>query len=105
MKRQLLIMTALLVVLAGASSSSAGGTLPGDTGTAFWPHETGVLVGTSETYVDVREDGSYFDPSIQRRVSGDSQLLASRVRTKIQPHRARDSRGREVFRSGGWLME
>ena len=36
---------------------------------AFWPHETGTLAGTSETYIDMREDGSYVDPSLGRRVS------------------------------------
>ena len=35
----------------------------------FWPYETGALAGTSETYVDMREDGSYYDPSLGRRVS------------------------------------
>jgi len=31
--------------------------------------ETVALPGTSETYVDMREDGSYYDPSLGRRVS------------------------------------
>lgn len=54
------------------AESSAGTTdaVPGDMGgQPFWPHETGVLVGTSETFADVRADGSYFDPSQGRRVS------------------------------------
>ena len=54
------------------ADSSAGTTDvgPGDTGGApFWPHETGVLVGTSETFTEVRADGSYVDPSLGRRVS------------------------------------
>jgi hypothetical protein len=42
--------------------------LPGDAAVPFWPHETGALMGTSETYVDVHADGSYYDPSIGRRV-------------------------------------
>jgi hypothetical protein len=42
---------------------------PGDSAVAFWLYETGALVGTSETYVDVREDGSYYDPEVGRRVS------------------------------------
>jgi hypothetical protein len=29
-----------------------------------------VLVGTSETFVDMRADGSYYDPSLGRRVGG-----------------------------------
>ena len=33
------------------------------------PYESGALAGTSETYVDMREDGSYYDPSLGRRVS------------------------------------
>ena len=33
------------------------------------PYETVALPGTSETYVDMREDGSYYDPSLGRRVS------------------------------------
>lgn len=43
--------------------------LPGDSAVPFWPHETGALVGTSETYADLRDDGSYYDPSLGRRVS------------------------------------
>jgi hypothetical protein len=50
------------------SPSTATATLPGDSAVPFWPHETGVSVGTSETYIDVREDGSYLDPGIGRRV-------------------------------------
>jgi hypothetical protein len=43
--------------------------LPGDASVPFWPHETGVLVGTSETYAGMRADGSYIDPSLGRRVA------------------------------------
>jgi hypothetical protein len=50
-----------------ASTTAA---LPGDASAAFWPHETGVSLGTSETFTDVRADGSYFDPSLGRRVAG-----------------------------------
>jgi hypothetical protein len=32
-------------------------------------YQTGAMAGTSETYVDMREDGSYYDPSLERRVS------------------------------------
>lgn len=42
--------------------------LPGDSSVPFWPHETGALMGTSETFVDMRADGSYYDPSVGRRV-------------------------------------
>jgi hypothetical protein len=52
-----------------ACPSSNARTMPGDTAMGFWPHETGTDVGTSETYADVREDGSYYDPSLGRRIS------------------------------------
>jgi hypothetical protein len=48
--------------------STAATILPGDSPVPFWPHETGARVGTSETYLNVREDGSYFDLGIGRRV-------------------------------------
>jgi hypothetical protein len=51
------------------NSTTATTTLPGDSSVPFWPYETGVAVGTSETYVDVRADGSYLDPGIGLRVS------------------------------------
>jgi hypothetical protein len=34
-----------------------------------WPHQTGVVAGTSETFTNMREDGSYYDPSLGRRVA------------------------------------
>ena len=40
-----------------------------DTPVPFAPYESGALAGTSETYVDMRVDGSYYDPSLGRRVS------------------------------------
>jgi hypothetical protein len=33
------------------------------------PYKTGAMGGTSETFVDMRDDGSYYDPSLERRVS------------------------------------
>jgi hypothetical protein len=60
-------------VLAGAPGAS-NDDLPGDRSVPFWPHETGALMGTSETFVDVRADGSYYDPSIGRRVVVAAQL-------------------------------
>jgi len=42
-----------------AGSGAAPGTLPGDTDIPF---------GTAETFVDMRADGSYYDPSLGRRV-------------------------------------
>jgi hypothetical protein len=58
--------------MVSGSSAAEGVTpasdLPGDSSVGFWPHETGALLGTSETYVDMRADGSYYDPSVGRRV-------------------------------------
>jgi hypothetical protein len=76
---------------------SATETLPGDTGTPFWPHETGALVGTSETYADVREDGSYYDPSLGRRVSAAgavapiARAIRLQARTQSDAHERRGS--------------
>jgi len=74
-KRTLIVTAVACFVGCGvASGSTAADGLapsndgPGDTAVPFWPHETGALVGTSETYLDVRADGSYFDPSIGHRV-------------------------------------
>jgi hypothetical protein len=62
------LVVGLAPAAGAAGSGAAPGTLPGETDTPFWPHETGVLVGTSETFVDMRADGSYYDPSLGRRV-------------------------------------
>lgn len=43
--------------------------VPGDASVPFWPHETGALVGTSETFADMGADGSYVDPALGRRVA------------------------------------
>lgn len=61
-------MTLAIAVSPAAAVGSDDG-LHGDSSVAFWPHETGTLVGTSETFIDVRADGSYYDPSSGRRVS------------------------------------
>ena len=60
-------MTLALVVNPAAAVGSDD-ELHGDSSVPFWPHETGALVGTSETFVDVRADGSYYDPSSNQRV-------------------------------------
>jgi hypothetical protein len=60
---------ALAIVVSPAAGVGTNDGLHGDSSVAFWPHETGALVGTSETYIDVRADGSYFDPSVGRRVA------------------------------------
>jgi hypothetical protein len=74
-KRTLVFTTVACLIGCGVASGSNAADdvapskdLPGDTAVPFWPHETGALLGTSETYVDVHADGSYFDPSIGRRV-------------------------------------
>ena len=74
-KRTLIVTAVACFVGCGVASGSTAAdgvapneNLPGDHAVPFWPHETGALVGTSETYVDVHADGSYFDPSISRRV-------------------------------------
>ena len=51
-----------------APLSTESEVLPGDGSVPFWPHETGALVGTSETFINLGADGSYYDPSIGRRV-------------------------------------
>jgi hypothetical protein len=58
---------AALGVVTGAAGAPSE-ELPGDRSIPFWPHETGALVGTSETFLDVHADGSYYDPSIGHRV-------------------------------------
>ena len=59
-------------IVSGSSAADrvapANNELPGESSVPFWPYETGALVGTSETYVDVHADGSYYDPSIGHRV-------------------------------------
>jgi hypothetical protein len=39
-----------------------------DSPVLVWPYQTGALAGTAETFVDMRGDGSYYDPSLGRRV-------------------------------------
>jgi len=51
----------VLAVLLAASAAGAGSTAASD----LDPQELG---GTSETFTDVREDWSYFDPSLGRRI-------------------------------------
>jgi hypothetical protein len=64
-----------LVALAGgavtgdASALNGAATRSDATPVVSWPYETGALAGTSETYVDMWDDGSYYDPSLGRRVS------------------------------------
>ena len=78
MKTKLAVLAASLVAAMSLTSGAAADSLPGDEGVAFWPYETGVAMGTSETFVDLRDDGSYFDPSIQQRVGVASESSARR---------------------------
>lgn len=75
----------------GGGGASVG-TLPGDTPVPFWPHETGALVGTSETFLDVRAAGSYYDPSIGRRVVRDQRLDSAQANADRQTRAARAER-------------
>ena len=61
--------TALAILVSPSAGVGNDDGLHGDSSVPFWPHETGALVGTSETFIDVRADGSYFDPSVGRRVA------------------------------------
>lgn len=66
-----LACAALGVVAPAAADGTepASENLPGDNNSVpFWPHETGALMGTSETFVDMQADGSYYDASAGRRV-------------------------------------
>ena len=61
--------TALAIVVSPAAGAANDDRLHGDSSVPFWPHETGALVGTSETFIEVWADGSYFDPSVGRRIT------------------------------------
>ena len=65
------IATLGLVGTAGGATSAldAAETRAADTPVPLESNVTGALPGTSETYVDMRDDGSYYDPSLGRRVS------------------------------------
>ena len=60
------------LVVAAASFGLAALVAQADSGASgdhmTWARASGALAGTSETSTDVREDGSYFDPSLGRRV-------------------------------------
>ena len=67
---------AIFAIAAIGLVGAMGGAVTGDasasnaTGPPFrLKRPDGPLAGTSETYVDMREDGSYYDPSLGRRVS------------------------------------
>jgi hypothetical protein len=56
-------------VTSSASPLNGSETPASDTPVPFAPYEVRGLAGTSETFVDMREDGSYYDPSLGRRVA------------------------------------
>jgi hypothetical protein len=64
-----LVATVGVAVTGDASALNAAATRSDATPVRSWPYDTGGLPGTSETYVDMWEDGSYYDPSLGRRVS------------------------------------
>jgi len=64
-----LVATVGVAVTGDASALNAAAARSDDTPVRSWPYETGGLAGTSETYVDMWEDGSYYDPSLGRRIS------------------------------------
>jgi hypothetical protein len=86
--RQIIVIAAvvafgLVVGLMAASGAAGAGGRQTDTSSPRWLHETGALAGTSETFVDMRADGSYYDPSLGRRVyPGSSETVA---RTSFSP--------------------
>jgi hypothetical protein len=65
----LALVAAALAVTGDGSALSPTKPSKLDVPAGSWAHETGALGGTSETFVDMREDGSYYDPSLGRRVS------------------------------------
>ena len=79
MKTKLAVLAIALFAAMSLTSAATADSLAGDEAVAaFWPYETGVSMGTSETFVDLRDDGSYFDPSIQRRVGAAAESSARR---------------------------
>ena len=60
---------AVIVAIAALGLVGAGGIAVTGDASAVRSDETVAPPGTSETYVDMREDGSYYDPSLGRRVS------------------------------------
>ncbi len=70
------LIAAVLAITGDGSALSPNEPAKSDVPAGSWPHETGASAGTSETFVDMHEDGSYYDPSLGRRVS----------RTPFWPH-------------------
>ena len=80
-----------LVAMVGGAMTGDASALSPTQPRPFWPHETGALAGTSETYVDMREDGSYYDPSLGRRLSPRplrTDVTAAPARSRPRPRSA-----------------
>jgi hypothetical protein len=65
----LALVAAVLAVTCDGSALSPTKSAKLDVPAGSWPYETGALGGTSETFMDMRDDDSYYDPSLGRRVS------------------------------------
>jgi hypothetical protein len=65
----LALVAAVLAITGDGSALSPTKPPKLDVPAGSWPHETGALGGTSETFMDMRDDDSYYDPSLGRRVS------------------------------------
>jgi hypothetical protein len=63
------LVASALAVTGDGSALSPTEPVRSDVPAGSWPYQTGALAGTSETFVDMDGDGSYFDPSLGRRVS------------------------------------
>jgi hypothetical protein len=77
-RRRAVVVTIVTLAIVGSGGSAVTGnasplkaaeTRAGDTPVPFAQYQTDGLAGTSETFIDMREDGSYYDPSLGRRVS------------------------------------
>lgn len=63
------LVVGVLAVTGDGSAISPTQPVKSDVPMGAWPYQTGALAGTSETFVEMHEDGSYYDPSLGRRVS------------------------------------
>jgi hypothetical protein len=84
-KSRLAVIGAIAALCLVVSAPTGNATLPGDSSVPFWPYETGALVGTSETFVDVWADGSYYDPEAGRRVSASASTANSAAESDVAP--------------------
>ena len=66
MKRLTLIARTVPIALVLGATAFASGAGAGTS--VVPPNTSGAVGGTSETFLDVRADGTYYDPSLGRRV-------------------------------------